>query len=257
MDISTFRQLVDETSATTATWPSDLAERYRFLGMPQTGSYSTSVISDELYGRIRSAFVPGVTKIAEQCRDLIGELIYELILDGKSLDPCCELLAKIKDATQSQQTTGSGSREQWRQAIEYAHLSVQEMSLNAGESLRRTYPEDYAVAYATARLKSIGYSLDRDGNNIKVNPETESRLVQKIETIISEIGGLYTAQKISAYLNAQYDEEQERYHIIKPKPKPPEPQPPLAPIGYLFQLAAKYYQGGKFPVALSDTNLDF
>jgi hypothetical protein len=103
MDISTFRQLVDETAAIIATWPGDLTEQYGFLGMPQTGSHLASVIRDELYRRVRGAFVPGVTKIAEQCRDLIGELIYELILEDKPLNPCCELLAKIKDATQHQQ----------------------------------------------------------------------------------------------------------------------------------------------------------
>jgi hypothetical protein len=257
MDISTFRQLVDETFANLATWPCDLAERYSFLGMPQTGNYSTSVIGDELYRRIHSAFEPGVTKIAQQCRDLIGELIHELILEGKSLDPCCELLAKIKDATQYQQTTGTGSREEWRRAIKYAHYSVQQMSLNARETLHGAYPEYYAVAYAAARLKSIGYSLQRSGSNITLSPEEESRLVQKIESIISEIGGLCMAQKINILLNAQYDLRQERYHIIKPRPKPPEPHPPLIPFGYLYQLAAKHYQGGKSSGQVEQRKVDF
>lgn len=257
MDSSTFRQLVDETSAKIATWPSDLAERYSFLGMPQTGNYSTQMIGDELYQRIRSAFEPGVTKIAQQCRNLIGELIHELILEGNSLDPYCELLVTIKDATQSQQTTGTGSRKEWRQAIEYAHYSVQQMSLNTGKNLHHIYPEYYAVAYAAARLKRIGYSLERSGNNISLSPEAESRLVQKIESIISEIGGLCAAQKIDALLRAQYDFGQERYHIIKPKPKPPEPQPPLIPFGYLYQLAAKHYQGGKSSGQVEQRKVDF
>ena len=257
MDISTFRQLVDETASIIETWPSDVNEQYRFLDMPRTGSHLTSLVSDELYRLIRAAFTPGTTKIAEQCRDLIGELIYELVLDSKPLNPYCEILAKIKDATQYQQTVGAGSREEWRQAVQYAQLSVGQMNLNASESLHRTYPEYYAVAYAAARLKSIGYSLERDGKDLNLNPDTESRLVAKIENIFFEIGGLYVAQQLGAHLNAQYDTAQERYHIIKLKPQPPKPQPPLFPYGYLLQLAVKHYQNGKSPGCIEQRKFRF
>lgn len=258
MDMSTFRQLADETIMTVANWPSELKEQYHFLGIPHTGNhFSSRFIHDELYRRIRKAFTSDVKKISDMTQDIIIELIYELILEGKPLNPYCELLVKIRDATQSSQITGSDSREEWKQAIKYAYFSNQELSLNATEDLPHLYPKYYAIAYAVRRLKSIGFSFERDRKNLKLNSEDETRLVKKIESIFLEVGGICVVQKISDLLSRQYDQQQERYHIIRPKPKPPEPKYPLIPIGYLFQLAVKHYQGGKSSSIVEQGKINF
>ena len=104
MDISSFRQLVDKTAQIIAQWPRDLIAKYQFLGLPLTGNYSTRFIDEELYNRIHQAFSPGNIKISDQCSGLMGELIYDQILDKRPIEPYCELLAKIRDATRSKQT---------------------------------------------------------------------------------------------------------------------------------------------------------
>lgn len=245
MDISTFRQLADQTTQIIASWPNDLITQYQFLSLPQTGTYTTGFIGNELYNRIHKAFIPGEIKIAEQCRALIGELIYDQILDNQPIEPYCELLAKIRDATQSLQTVGNDTCEEWRNAIEYAHLSVQHMSLNETEGLQRTYSNYFAVGFAALRLRSIGYTIDRDGSKMTLSGQMESRLVAKIESLVHDFGGVYVTRQISDFLRAVYDEQQERYHLVVPKPKATEPQQPLLPWGYLLQLAVKHYQGGK------------
>ncbi|GBR68486.1 hypothetical protein [Gluconobacter kanchanaburiensis] len=245
MDISIFRQLADQTAQIITSWPNDLIAQYQFLSLPQTGNYTKDFIGDELYNRIREAFIPGEIKIAEQCRALIGELIYDQILDSRPIEPYCELLEKIRDATQFQQTVGNNTCEEWRNAIEYAHLSVQQISLNTTKSLQRTYPNYFAVEFATLRLRSIGYSIDRDGSKMTLSDQMELHLVAKIESLVHEFGGLSVTRQISDFLRAVYDEQQERYHLVILKPKVSEPQQPLIPWGYLFQLAVKHYQGGK------------
>ena len=239
MDISTFRQLADETSAIIVNWPSDLIAQYQFLGLPQTGNYSTNFLGEEVYNRIRNSFSPGKIRIAEECSNLIAELIYDQIIDGKPIEPYCELIAKLRDAAQSANIFGNGSIDEWRQAIENAHLSFKIMSLDASSSIARTYSNHYVVAYAAIRLKSIGYSFERVGSKITISNEAEARLIQKIESIISELGGLYVARKVTDILSGNYDKGQERYHIVVHK-NAKDPQEPLIPWGYLLQLAVKY-----------------
>jgi hypothetical protein len=245
MDLSTFCHLVDETSGVIDQWPNELFGNYRYLGLPETGNFTSTTISDELDSRIRNAFVPGDKRIAEQCRQLLGELIHEHILENHPLNPYCEILAKIKDATQFQQTVGNDTCQEWRQAVEYGHLSVKQMSLNTIERLDHIYPEYYAVGHAAARLKRYGYPIERAGDKISLNEAMQIRLVAKIETLLAELGGLFVARQIFNRMSVGYDLQQERYHLVAPKPNAQIVQQPLIPFGYLFQLAVKHYNNGK------------
>ena len=256
MDISTFRQLADETLPILTNWPIHVVDRYKFLDLPQTGSYTTGHISDELYARIRKAFNTGNVRITEQCRQLIGELIYDEILDNLPIEPYIELLAKIHDATNHAQTVGGDTKEEWRIAIELTHLSVQIMSLKAAEHSKRSYANYYALAYASSRLRSIGCFVERNGSKLTINAETEIKLLQKIEEMIALMGGLYVARHIFGVIANQYDPKFERHHFVSQK-SIHEPQPPLIPWGFLLQLSVKHYNRGQSWAIPSDDNLNF
>ncbi len=82
MDIRTFCKMADEIANGHGAWPNDLIERYRLLGLPETGNFTSKAILDELHTRIRSAFVAGERRLAQQCGELLGELIHDHILEG-------------------------------------------------------------------------------------------------------------------------------------------------------------------------------
>jgi hypothetical protein len=244
MDIRTFCKLADEIANRQGRWPNDLIERYRLLGLPETGNFTSKAILDELHTRIRSAFVTGDRGVAQQCRELLGELIHDHILERRPLSPYVDILAHIKDATQSQNIMGDNADQSWRQAIESATLSAHEMKLGNVERLPILYPEFYATGYAAARLRHAGYSIERTGHKIHLSEDMQSRLISTIEKLLSEIGGLNFIGQAYNRLNG-YDKRQERYHFVAPKLNVQDGQQPLIPIGYLFLLAIKHYSNGQ------------
>jgi hypothetical protein len=176
MDIRSFCKMADEVAEGQSAWPSDLTERYRLLGLSETGRFTASAISDELNSRIRSAFVSGEKLVAQKCRELLGELIHDHILERRPLSPYVDILAHIKDACQSQSIRCNDAPPSWRQAIESATLCAQDMKLGSVERLRLIYPEYYASGYAASRLRHAGYLIERRGDKILLSEEMQTRL---------------------------------------------------------------------------------
>ena len=244
MDIRTFCKMADEVIEGKGGWPNDLIERYRLLGLPETDHFTANAISDELCSRIRSAFISGEKLVAQKCRELLGELIHDHILERRSLSPYVDILAHIKDACQSQSIMGDDTPEYWCQAIESATLCAHDMKLGLVERLHLIYPEYYTSGYAASRLRHAGYTIERNEDKIWLSDDMQSRLLGKIERLLSEIGGLNFIGQTYDRLNG-YDERQERYHLVAPKMSMQIEQQPLIPLGYLFLLSVKHYGDGQ------------
>jgi hypothetical protein len=236
--------MADEVAAKESAWSSDLFERYRLLGLPETGNFTANAISDELNFRIRSAFISGEKLVAQKCRELLGELIHDHILEGQLLSPYVDILAHIKDACQSQSIMGDDTPQYWRQAIEIATLLAYDMKLGSVERLQLIFPEYYASGYAASRLRHAGYTIERSRDKIRLSEDMQSRLLDNIEKLLLEIGGLNFVGQFYNCLNG-YDEWQERYHLVTPKMNMQVEQQPSIPLGYLFLLAVKHYGNGQ------------
>lgn len=244
MDLVSFRQAVDNCPDGIAACKGDLSELYSYVGLPAGSSYTQSAVSDELYKKIRNSFSSGHLSVWRRCRRLKEELIQNHVIDGESLEPYFSVLERLQDAVRADSSHREEIEGDWKQSILYARDHAALQSWGDGSIREITYRREFEVANAAKRVLHDGYKLNRKDGAIYFEPESESRLVARLEKLIVSMGGLNVAQRIFNQITPLYDEAFERYHLVR-RSSPVGEGSPQIPFGYLLLLAAKHPFGKK------------
>ena len=252
MDLVSFRQAVDNCPDGIVACKGDLSELYSYVGLPAGSCYTQSAVSDEFYKKIKGSFSSGHLSVWRQCRRLKEELIQNHVIDGESLEPYFTVLERLQDAVRADPPHREEIEGDWNQSIRYARDHAALQSWGDSSMRERTHRREFVVAHATKRMLHDGYKLNRKKGQIFFEPESESRLVFKLERLIVSMGGLNVAQRIFSQITPLYDETLERYHLVR-RSSPIGEGSPQIPFGYLLLLAAKH-PFGKKPLKNTDEN---
>ena len=244
MDLVSFRQAVDNCTDGIAACKGELSELYNYVGLPAGSSYTQSAVSDELYKKIKNSFSSGHLSVWRRCRRLKEELIQNQVIDGESLEPYFSVLERLQDAVRADPPHREEIVGDWKQSIRYARDHTVLQNWGDGSIREKTYRREFEVANAAKRVVHDGYKLNRKNGDIFFEPESESRLVAKLERLIVSMGGLNVAQRIFSQITPLYDETLERYHLVR-RSSPIGEGSPQIPFGYLLLLAAKHPFGKK------------
>lgn len=243
MDLKTFRQIVDCCPGGITSCRNDLHDLYLYVGLPvESGSFSRHAISRQLYSKIVAAFSSGHRAVFQRCRTLRSELIQGHVLDGEPLHPYFSILDNIEDAVRNTGQAGEEIAGDWGEAIRNAFDNVKLHDWSASDHRERVYTRIYEVAKAAKRLQDAGYPIIRNGNKISLSVDADDKLVADIQKLIAQTGGINVARRIFKEITPLYDLKQQRYHLVK-RPDRTGGGIPQPPFGYLFQLAAKYFNG--------------
>ena len=227
-----------------------------YLGLPDGPPLSPKDVSDNLYNKIRASFNAGSTEIWWQCTDMCKEAINAYILDGKPLRPYHRVIETIRDAIRSVENRPEEAlKADWMEAIAHAvdHVHYQDWQYQDEENEPHLYPL-FHVARAAQRVQSLGYKLIRSDGKIYFEGESEIKLLERLENIIIQMGGINVTRRIFKNLEVLYNKTQERYNSRLSIPTDSKVRiPPYPPFGYLLQLAAKHPQGKK-PLKNTDEN---
>jgi hypothetical protein len=255
MDLKSFREVVDRCPEGIASCQNDLRKLYLFVGLSvESGAFSRHAVSQELYRKIAATFVSGHKAVFQRCRELRRELICGHVLDNESLHPYFSILDNIEDAVRNIGQPLEEIKGDWCKAIRYAYDNVKLNDWSASDQRERVYTRTYEVARAAKRLREGGYPIIRNGDRISLARDADDRLIAAVEELVAGIGGINVARRIFRQITPLYDPRSERYHLVK-MPDRMGAGVPQIPFGYLFQLAAKYFDG-RSRVGNSDANWD-
>lgn len=254
MDLTSFCKIVDEYQDGISNLKGDLNALYDYVGLPQGSILTLDAVSKELYIKINKSFISGHQSVWRNCRQLRQELIQRHIIDGESLEPYFSVVERLQDAVRSDVATRDEIEGEWIEAIGNAldHLSLKNWGT---EELReRLNTRCFEVAKAAKNIQDKGYKLIRQSGDIFIQPESETSLVNELERLIKSMGGINIARRIFKRISHNYDELQERYHLVRhiSQTGGGNAQPPF---GYLLQLSAKHPTGRK-PLKNTDENWD-
>lgn len=243
LNLESFRQAVDQTSAKIAACEGDLLRLYDYVGLDHRGSYQVDAVGNALYERIRQSFSSGHGMLWRACRSLETDLIREHVLHGAPLDPYFEVLNRIRDAVRSGANDTGDIAGDWSSAIRAAqdHIEINTWRTTGHE---RIFSREFAVARAAKFLMTQGYRIRLDPGVLVLEETAEVALVAEIERLVSQLGGLNVARKIFSAIAPTYDNLLQRYQIV-PNVSMTGGGDPQIPWGYLLQLAVKHVDGRK------------
>lgn len=242
MNLKSFRQAVDNCPDEITSCLGDLSDLYAYVGLPIESSFSQQEASKELYKKISAAFTSGHLLVWRRARELRDELIQRHVIDGETLDPYFSVLDVLLDASRSQPQVAGDIQGNWNDAIRHARDHVRINDWSAGVPRERVHARSFEVAKAAKRLQERGFKLLRHGHFISMEPESETRLIEVLERLVTEMGGLNVARRIFKQITPLYDAAQERYHLVR-RVQPSGGGSPDIPFGYLLHLAAKHFLG--------------
>ena len=249
VDIQSFRQIVDQTSARIGRCKGDLACLYEYVGLTSQGGYQLNAVSNALYERIRNAFVSGHSEAWRTCRNLQTDLIREHVLFGVPLNSYFEVLSHLREALNARKDNAPTVVGDWTAAIEAAKDHIEVSNFRTTDH-RRVYAREFAVADAAKFLQQQGYGIRLEPGLIDLEDKAEAALVAKIEDMIARIGGLNVLRRIFVQIAPTYDAGLERYLIVPHTTMTGGGQSQI-PFGYLLQLAVKHIDGQKPYLELS------
>lgn len=242
MDLNTFRKIVDRTLAGITEYKDDPERLYVYAGLNLDGTYQVNAVSDALNARIRAAFKSGDRTAAGLCRSLQTDLIREHVIFDAPLDPYYNLLGRIRDTLRVQPDTGEIDGD-WEAAVKAARDSV-EMGSMPTNDLRRPHAREFAVADAAKALKQAGYSIRLEPGLLALEMAAEKSLVDAIEKLIAQIGGLNVIKKVFAQITTTFNAGLGRYLLVPSISLSGGGQPQI-PWGYLLHLEIKHIDGVK------------
>lgn len=253
LDLASFCRIVDSCTAGITACNGDLPALHQYLGLPLGSSFTSKAVSEELYKKIKNAFVSGHQSAWRHCRKLKNELIQNHVIDAKSLDPYFSVLDRLQDAVRVDGLPGDEIQGDWDKAICHAYDHVKYHNWGMTDDVReKVYSRVYEVSKAAKKLQAIGYSVIRNNGDIYFEEASETKLVYEIERLITTMGGLNVARRIFAMIAHNYDTSQERYHVVRRISQTGGGTPQI-PFGYLLLLAAKHAAGNK-PFKNTDEN---
>lgn len=243
MDLQTFRQIVDKTSAQIVDCQGDPERLYSYAGLDFQTSYQLSNVSEALYGRIRNALARDNKRAWNTCRSLETDLIREHVIFGVSLEPYFDVLNCLRDGLNTMESRAENLTDNWEEAIQAARDKI-EISNFIMSDHRRLYAREFAVAEAAKYLMQQGYGVRLEPGLIILEEGAEESLVADIQKIVIQLGGLNVARRIFAEISSAYDAGIQRYQIV-PHVSMTGGGLPQVPWGYLLQLAVKHIEGKK------------
>lgn len=239
MNSADFRALVDRTQVQL---PEGLKERYAYLGMPLQGAYTSTAITDELYRKIRGSFSSSSEDIMRESRSLTSQLIYDVELDGAPIDPYLNIAEHIRDAMRNHHASTDGAIDNWPAAIQYA-MDHAHASLHKVEA--SLFKQELNVAAAAKSLRRKGYRFQRQAELLYLEPESERRLIKRLESLIMRMGGISMLARLFRTLQPTYSASLGRYLLNLDKGSIYHAPKPHTPFGYLLHLAVKHPWGKK------------
>lgn len=239
MNSADFRVLVDRTQVQL---PESLEKRYAYLGIPLQSTYTSTAITDELYRKIRSSFSSSSEDIMRKCRSLTSQLIYDAELDGAPIDPYLNIAERICDAMRSPHASTDGANDNWPAAIQYArdhaHTSLYKVDVSR-------FKQELNLAAAAKSLLRKGYRFQRQAELLYLEPESEQRLIKRLESLIMRMGGISVLARLFRALQPAYSAALGRYLLNLDKGSIYRAPKSHIPCGYLLHLAVKHPWGKK------------
>ncbi|OIR00465.1 hypothetical protein GALL_175300 [mine drainage metagenome] len=239
MDSADFRALVDRTQVQL---PEGLEERYAYLGMPLQGAYTSSAITDELYRKIRGSFSSSSEDIMRESRSLTSQLIYDAELDGTPIDPYLNIAEHIRDAMRNPHASTNGANDNWPAAIQFA----MDYALASPHKVDVTqFKQELNLAAAAKSLRRKGYRFQRQAELLYLEPESEQRLIKRLESLIMKMGGISVLARLFRAMQPNYSAALGRYLLNLDKGSIYHVPKPHTPCGYILHLAVKHPWGKK------------
>ena len=241
MNLQSFRQIVDFTRPGIAACEGDLHRLYDYVGLEHGPAHTRNAVSDALYARMKVCFTSGHPAVWRTCKSLRTDLIREHVLHGTPLDPYFEVLDHLQDAMRNIGDPRAEIEGDWEAAIRGAldHMEIQSFgSINR----EKVHARDFAVARMARGLKDAGFAIRLEPGGLRLEEESQTKLVAAIEGLVAKLGGINVARRIFKTISPQYDAEQQRYHVVRRTSTTGEGTPQV-PWAYLIQLAAKHAQG--------------
>jgi len=253
LDFASFKRIVDTYPDQVTPIAGDLAELYRFVGLPVENAFARREVTKALGEKIRGSFASGQAEVWTTFRNLREELIHCHVIDGAPLDPYFSVLDNLLNALQS----GPGKTEpiggDWAAAVHHAVDCVRVDDWSKGLRRQKVYARQFELAAAAKRLRDRGYGIVRQGHYISLESAAETQLVARLEKLVVAMGGLNVCRRLFQAITRWYDPARERYHIVN-HPNPTGEGTPQPPLGYLVLLAAKHLLEGR---AKADTDANW
>lgn len=243
-DLASFRSIVDSHPDGVTAYKDDLQALSLHVGLPPSSCLTSNAVSEELYKKIRNAFVSGHQAVWRSCRQFRHELIQRHVIDDEPLEPYFSVVEHLQDAVRSEGLPRDEIRGDWGDAIRYAYDHTRFRPFGTEQIQERKHQRDFEVARAAKRIQARGYRLIRKNGDIFLDPESETYLVAELERIVGAMGGLNVARRVFRHILPLYDPTLERYHLVRRinNTGGGTAQPPL---GYLLLLSAKHPIGRK------------
>lgn len=237
MTLNEFRAIVERTNAKIPLGTERSSALYEYVGLKYSGSFQRTNVTKRLYEQIRDSLKSGRGIAADLCRKLIVDLIREHVVLDVPLAPYFDVLFTIRDALNPVDGDYSLLEVDWNAAVQ---ASVDQIAFSGTLQIEPSFifRREFSVARAARELQDQGYAVHLAPGLLALTEASEAAIVQKIEQLVENIGGLNLARHIFGYLSQKYDIQQERYHLIPSTSASAEPQ---VPWGYLVQLAAKHH----------------
>ena len=238
------RERVDAHADNVSDKLSDLSALYRHFGMPDVGAYSIYAITEELARRISGCFRVGHGTARQLVKFLHDDLIYEQVLDRKSIDPYFAVLAHVSDAllhgVHAQPSTVNQPIEgDWFAALDLACDSTLVYDWT-NHAIRETlHARTYHVAEAAFRIRSLGATITRHQHTIELDAASDLKIARFIEDRVRRFGGVNVARRLFEQITPLYHPQQERYQLTRHVSMMSGGRPHI-PFGHIALLAEKH-----------------
>ncbi len=242
IDLQKLSELVDGTQDHVTPIQDNLPALYSYVGLNSQNAWSRDAVTDAFMARIKCALgILGEAVVERHVRLLLDEIILRNVLDDAPRQPYARLLEIIRDAMRNHDTTGtSAPSPDWSVAVQAAADYSALSEGTSDEMLPRFHSRQFAVARAARWLRDHGYTVLVQSNRVSLGPASEARLTSRLSNLVREIGGIRVVGQIWICVGEYYDQEQQRYHLVRRVSTVVGKTSPAVPWGYLIQLAAKY-----------------
>ncbi|WP_449301649.1 hypothetical protein [Pseudoxanthomonas mexicana] len=217
--------------------PQDLSAAVEAIGIPTEGK-GISQWSDRVQKLLVTLSDPDQYGVREHLRDLTTEVVYAHVLFDQPLEPAMGALTAAKSIAAPSATRKTEAPIDWTFLIRTARVQSL-LSRQDSDYLQMRNPREYAVARAARRLADRGFPVEQERIQLSLSNESSTRLIERLEELIGELGGLNVLRELFRRAADKYDVSSERYMIVRDLGVR-QIYAPDFPWGYLIALSAKH-----------------